>query len=88
MNVPVNQNPFSLYDFLGYLIPGIFFWALILYIDNMIFCSTITKHLHIEKLIPYDLTTNKIGEVSAVIWIAILVFLYLSGHVLALFNSS
>ncbi|WP_319229856.1 hypothetical protein [Draconibacterium orientale] len=68
----MNQNPFNLYDFLGYLIPGILFLNL--------FKLTGFYEVDLFNLL-------KIGELDWVYYTTLIVIAYVSGHILAIISS-
>ncbi len=73
----VKQNPFSLYDFIGYLIPGILFWGMIFYID-LVF---LTKTPIMDFFGINDLIKNKNNiQYFAFLYPFVLSILYLTGH--------
>ncbi|MCU6234835.1 hypothetical protein [Morganella morganii] len=71
----MKQNPFSFYDFLGYLIPGSTF----LYILNFIFDINILSFL--------DEYTDSSIKYEILISIPMIIFSYIIGHALSLLSS-
>lgn len=74
----MNQNPFSFYDFLGYMIPG----ALLLYVGTFIFgVDGIVKALNLNGL-------NDSADGQLLGFIPAVILSYLLGHVLAIGSSA
>lgn len=71
----LSQNPFSLYDFLGYLVPGMF---LILFYINL---SAYDSSLGLEQF----LNSQPISELQN--YVGFVVASYLLGHALAILSS-
>jgi hypothetical protein len=68
----ITQNPFSVYDFLGYLVPGVFFITGIYFVDSIPF------HLHDVKFAA--IFSYQDGVI-------IIVICYLIGHILSFISS-
>lgn len=80
----IKQNPFSLYDFIGYLIPGILFWGMLFYTDLIFFKKTpIMDFFGVDDLIKHKSNI----QYFAFLFPFILSILYLTGHVLALLSN-
>ncbi|KKY64232.1 hypothetical protein OA40_16405 [Morganella morganii] len=76
----MKQNPFSLYDFLGYLIPG----AIFLYILNYIFRIDIISLLNILNKNNNDTFKN---EIIFALPIILIIITYVTGHIISLTSS-
>ncbi|WP_230612995.1 hypothetical protein [Vibrio cholerae] len=74
----MNQNPFSFYDFLGYMLPG----ALLLYIVTFVFgVDDMVIELSLD-----DASNSTANQLLS--FIPAVIFSYLLGHVLALGSSA
>ncbi|HDZ9177897.1 TPA: hypothetical protein RUZ09_003469, partial [Vibrio cholerae] len=74
----MNQNPFSFYDFLGYMLPG----ALLLYIVTFVFgVDDMVLKLSLE-----DANNSTANQLLS--FIPAVIFSYLLGHVLAIGSSA
>ena len=77
----IDQNPFSIYDFLGYLIPGLFFlYGFMIIIEYDFLSVTITNPLNFAELIPA-------ANLQLDQYFIIIIIAYLIGHVLSYLSS-
>lgn len=76
----MKQNPFSLYDFLGYLIPG----AIFLYILNYIFKIDTVSLLNLLNKCNND---NLKNEITFALPIILIIITYITGHIISLTSS-
>lgn len=72
----IKQNPFSFYDFLGYLTPG----ALFLY-------GCMAGYAHISQLNAFDFIGTNLSFDKAEIYIPFILLAYASGHILSFISS-
>ncbi|HFM4963569.1 TPA: hypothetical protein ACG7QP_004620, partial [Escherichia coli] len=75
----MTQNPFSFYDFLGYLIPGgLFLFILFLF-------SIEINPVYIEGILNHILKYKEI--ISVFIYVVLIVLSYISGHFISILSS-
>jgi len=73
----LKQNPFSLYDFLGYFIPGSFF----------LYCLYVAFSLHSKTQSFYTTLSNYVDFNRIEIYLPFIISSYLVGHVLSYLSS-
>lgn len=86
------KNPFSIYDFIGYLFPGILFLLLIVYFWPFSSSDSLGEFLNIknfvsvcnEKLLG---TSNSLSDSTVLTIITVIIISYILGHVLSYVSS-
>lgn len=78
------QHPFSLYDFIGYFVPGSIFIMLLFFLDSELFCKTIYKALKIDYVINFCTSST----LSSVIFLFLFFSLsYTIGQIVSLISN-
>jgi len=89
---PLPQNPFSLYDFLGYLIPGIIFTGSIIFIDLYVFDNFCGLNCLFDNLKEISKESSSITFSETTISIFYIIFfftsMYLIGHIIGILSST
>ena len=80
---PSTQNPFSLYDFLGYFIPGFYLASGVLYMDYLFLDTKTTSFILSMKIGDFFLET----EHSIIMGLACIIFLYILGQIISVFSN-